>query len=98
MESSGDSGTGGAVWISTRTASDFHLVAVGADDGLVGVALTFSPGALVGATSLTVSQMLAYAASQSNSGGSLWYGNVKSVQELAKNVFDAINNEVAFAP
>ena len=49
-----------------------------------------------GATSMTVSQMLAYAASQSNSGGSLWYGNVKSTQELAKNAFDAINNEVAF--
>lgn len=51
-----------------------------------------------GATSMTVSQILAYAASQSNAGGSLWYGNVKSMQELAKNAFDAINNQVAFAP
>jgi hypothetical protein len=50
-----------------------------------------------GATSLTVLQILAYAASQSNAGGSLWYGNVKSVQELAKNTFDAINNQVAFS-
>ncbi len=50
-----------------------------------------------GATSLTVSQMLAYAASQSNSGGSTWYGNVKATQELAKNAFDAINNQLAFA-
>ena len=48
-----------------------------------------------GATSMTVSQTLAYAASQSNAGGSLWYGNVKSTQELAKDVFDAINNEWA---
>ena len=51
-----------------------------------------------GATSLMVSQILAYAASQSTSGGSLWYGNVKSVQQLAKNTFDAINNQAAFAP
>ena len=51
-----------------------------------------------GATSMTVSQMLAYASSQANLGGSTWYGNVKSTQELAKNAFDAINNQVAFAP
>ena len=50
------------------------------------------------ATSLTVSQILAFAASQSNVGGSVWYGQVKATQELAKNVFDAINNQVAFAP
>jgi hypothetical protein len=49
-----------------------------------------------GATSLSVSQILAYAASQSNAGGSNWYGQVKATQELAKNTFDAINNEVAF--
>jgi hypothetical protein len=47
---------------------------------------------------MTVMQMLTYASSQSNAGGSMWYGNVKSVQELAKNAFDAINNEWAFAP
>jgi hypothetical protein len=28
----------------------------------------------------------------------MWYGNVKATQELAKNTFDAINNEVAFSP
>jgi hypothetical protein len=55
-------------------------------------------GAFGGATSLTVSQMLAYAASQSNPGGTSWYGNVKPTQELAKDAFDAINNQVAFAP
>ena len=50
-----------------------------------------------GATSLTVAQMLVYAASQSNAGGTTWYGNnVKATQELAKNAFDAINNQVAF--
>ena len=50
-----------------------------------------------GATTLTVSQMLAYAASQSNSGGSVWYGQVKAVQVLAKDAFDAINNGVALS-
>ena len=50
------------------------------------------------ASSLTVSQMLAYAASQSNTGGVLWYGNVKATQEMAKDAFDAVNNQVAFAP
>jgi hypothetical protein len=50
-----------------------------------------------GASSLTVSQMLTYAASQSNVGGTVWYGQVKATQELAKNAFDAINNQVAFA-
>jgi hypothetical protein len=49
-----------------------------------------------GATNLTVGQMLAAAAAASNSGGSTWYGNVKSTQELAKDAFDAINNGVAF--
>ena len=50
-----------------------------------------------GATCLTVSQMLAYAATLSNAGGSAWYGQLKATQELAKNAFDAINNQVAFA-
>ena len=48
-----------------------------------------------GATALTVNEILAYAATQSNAGGSLWYGQNKSVQEKAKNTFDAINNAVA---
>jgi len=41
---------------------------------------------------------MAYAASQSNVGGSTWYGNVKNTQFLAKDTFDAINNQLAFAP
>jgi hypothetical protein len=40
--------------------------------------------------------MLSYAASQSNAGGSAWYGNVKATQELAKDAFDAINNDKAY--
>jgi hypothetical protein len=50
-----------------------------------------------GATSMTVLQILAYAAGQSNSGGSTWYGQAKATQEMAKNVFDAINNGVALS-
>ena len=37
-------------------------------------------------------------AGKSNAGGSVWYGNVKPTQELAKNVFDPINNEWALLP
>jgi len=48
-----------------------------------------------GATSLTVLQMLSYAASQSNAGGINWYGQNKTIQGLAKDVFDAINNQAA---
>jgi hypothetical protein len=48
-----------------------------------------------GASSMTVLQLLAYASSQSNAGGSVWYGQVKATQVLAKDVFDAINNGVA---
>jgi hypothetical protein len=55
-------------------------------------------GAFGGATSMTVLQMLTHAASQSNVGGSMWYGNVKIVQEMAKNAFDAVNNNWMFAP
>ena len=49
-----------------------------------------------GASKLKVSEMLAYAAGQSNSGGSTWYANVKATQEMAKNAFDAINNRCSF--
>jgi hypothetical protein len=49
-----------------------------------------------GSKSLTVLQILSYAAGKSNTGGSNWYGQVKATQGLAKDTFDAINNEVAF--
>ena len=48
-------------------------------------------------TIMTVSEMLAYAASQSNSGGTAWYGQDKATQGLAKDAFDAINNGVALS-
>ncbi|MCX6395548.1 MAG: hypothetical protein NTV23_03595 [Propionibacteriales bacterium] len=49
-------------------------------------------------SSRTVAQMLADAAANSNAGGSVWYGQNKIAQEKAKNAFDAVNNEVIFAP
>jgi hypothetical protein len=51
-----------------------------------------------GGTPKTVLEMLTYAASQSNVGGSNWYANVKTTQELAKDAFDAINNQKVFNP
>ena len=76
---------------------------LGAPSPIGGVAIDLTmisgaSGSFGGATSLTVSQTLAFAASQSNVGGSLWYGNVKSTQEPAKNTFEAIDNMTAFAP
>jgi hypothetical protein len=53
-----------------------------------------------GTTSLSVSAMLAYqnTADPAADGGNVWYGNVKAIQVLAKDAFDAINNRVAFTP
>ena len=45
---------------------------------------------------MTVSQMLTYAAGQSTVGGTVWYGNVKARQGLAKDAFDGINNQIVF--
>ena len=66
----------------------------------IGICLSYqnTSAAFGGAPSLTVKQLLTYAASQSNVGGSTWYANVKAMQELAKNTFDAINNQKVFAP
>src|SRR5262249_866679 len=55
-------------------------------------------GAFGGAASRTVSQTLSYTASQSNSGGGSWYGNVKATQVMAKDVFQAISNQAASSP
>jgi hypothetical protein len=55
-------------------------------------------GAFGGAASLTVSQILGFAAGQSNAGGSTWYGNIKAKQVLAKDTFQAISNQVVSSP
>jgi hypothetical protein len=53
-----------------------------------------------GATSMTVTSMLLYqnTADPLADAGAAWYGQVKATQVLAKDAFDAINNQVAFAP
>lgn len=66
--------------------------------GAVSISLVGYTSSFVGPPGMTILQMLTYAASQSNAGGSIWYGNVTSLQELAKNAFDAINSGTAFAP
>jgi len=65
-------------------------------DGGSCIAYENASSAFGGATCLTVSQLLSFAASQSNVGGSVWYGNIKATQELAKDTFDAINRQQAF--
>ncbi|HET7568021.1 MAG TPA: hypothetical protein VFJ91_08535 [Gaiellaceae bacterium] len=65
--------------------------------GAVAIDVSAWSGAFDGATSLTVAAMLSTAASHANAGGATWYGNLKSVQELAKNAFDDVNNERAFS-
>jgi len=69
----------------------------GSGGGTCGGSYENVSAAFGGATNLTVLQMITYAASQSNAGGVTWYGNVKATQQLAKDAFDAINNQVAFA-
>jgi hypothetical protein len=61
-------------------------------------AATAFGGPATGPFSLTVLQMLLYENNVSNIGGTVWYGQVKATQVLAKDAFDAINNGVAFAP
>jgi hypothetical protein len=56
-----------------------------------------STNAFSGATQLTVSQMLATSSSFSNAGGTAWYSD-SATQALAKNAFDAVNNQKAMAP
>ena len=56
-------------------------------------------GAFGGATSMTLLQMLQYASGQSNAGGSVWYGQVKATQTLAKDAFAAVNmSRILLAP
>jgi hypothetical protein len=59
--------------------------------------VTSSINAFAGATHLTVSQMVTTSSSFSNAGGAVWYSN-SATQALAKNAFDAVNNQKAIAP
>jgi len=69
----------------------------GTGSGSCSGAVTSSINAFGNATQLTVSQMLATSSGSSNAGGTVWYSN-STTQAQAKNAFDAINNQKAFAP
>jgi hypothetical protein len=69
----------------------------GTGSGTCAGTVTSSSNAFGGATQLTVSQMLATSSSFSNAGGTAWYSN-SATQALAKNAFDAVNNQKAMAP
>jgi hypothetical protein len=63
--------------------------------GGVKIDVTNASAAFGGSTCLSINQLLAYAASQSNVGGGTWYAQNKAVQGLAKDTFDSINNDNA---
>jgi YD repeat-containing protein len=54
--------------------------------------------AAFGANSMSIAQLLSYAAGKSNPGGTTWYAQVKGTQGLAKDTFDAICNSLVYAP
>ena len=60
-------------------------------------ALVDVSAAFGGADSMTVLKIPNDASGESNAGGSFWYANVKPTQALAKDMFDAVNNQVVFA-
>jgi hypothetical protein len=73
-------------------------------DGSGGTATCSGPfetvsSAFGGATSMTVMNMLIYqnTTDPSADAGANWYGQVEAAQALAKDAFDAINNQVAFS-
>ena len=79
----------GAVAVDlTRVCTDVPTCAVLEDDR----------GAFGGAGHLLVGELVAFASSRANGGGSWWYGNLKATQELAKDAFEAVNGQVTFAP
>ena len=65
-------------------------------EGTCGPGVPSASAAFGTAPNLTVLQMLQYASSRSTLGGTNWYGQVKWLQVLAKDAFDAINNNQAF--
>jgi hypothetical protein len=62
----------------------------------------FTAGA-VGSASLSVQGILAFAATtpspfNGSTSSSIWYGGNRTLEEILKNIFDQINNQLAFAP
>ena len=70
------------------------VTCTGGFDSLAGEQGTF--GLTAPAHCMTVTQMLAHENAVSNAGGTVWYGNVKSTQQFAKDAFDSIDNQVAY--
>jgi hypothetical protein len=84
-----DAPIGGLTMDLTKICSDFTFCSTTKD-----VSAAFD-----GATSMTVSEMLTHAASQSDpTGFPNWYANDKSIQGLAKDAFDSINNGAIALP
>ena len=48
-----------------------------------------------GAPSLSIADLLSYASAESRAGGTIWYANNKTTQELAKDTFEAVDNAIA---
>ena len=48
------------------------------------------------AAHLPVVAILPYASHQSNSSNSIWYVNMRTIQQRGKDAFDAINNQITF--
>lgn len=66
--------------------------------GGVTVNISAWSAAFGGNTSMTVAQMLNFAASKSTATGTTWYGNVKATQVLAIAAFNAVNNNQVTGP
>jgi hypothetical protein len=87
-----------AQMLSTALSVYFkHFGALVIDLTKVGSSMENTSAAFGGATSLSVNQILSYAASQYLD-STHWYGQNKATQGLAKDTFDAINNQLVFAP
>ena len=66
-----------------------HLTDIGGSEN--------TSAAFGGNTCMTVSALLNWQNTVSNVGGTTWYANNKATQGLAKDTFDGINNQIAFA-
>lgn len=66
----------------------------------IGTSMENVSAAFGGATSMTIFQMLAYQniSDPAADAGVVWYGQVKALQVLAKDAFDAINNQKVVGP
>lgn len=83
-----------SVYFSDASLGGNQIAAATAVGG-VNIDLGAAKAAFGGAASLTVIDLLRFQNGVANAGGTVWYSNIKVTQALAKNIFDAINNEIA---